>query len=154
MATRSFLAKTASPIWAVAFPPLRQVGDGAFDLHELNGYAILPLDERKSMLAKLLKGGRHYGIALNEHLEVDGTRAFAHACALGFEGIVSKCRDSRYVSGRSKTWVKVKNPNAPRVLAVSGSGFVALAGNVVTCVVRAKARMSTRFSPPGSFGDR
>jgi bifunctional non-homologous end joining protein LigD len=90
----------------------------AFDLLELNGEDLrqLKLDERKLQLAKLLKGSRHYGIVLNEHLEADGERAFYHACALGFEGIVSKRRDSRYVSGRSKNWVKVKNPNASGVL--------------------------------------
>ena len=43
--------------------------------------------ERKSKLAKLLKGSRHHGIALNEHLEADGEKAFYHACALGFEGL-------------------------------------------------------------------
>jgi ATP-dependent DNA ligase len=35
---------------------------------------------------------------------------FAHACSLGFEGIVSKRKDSRYVSGRSPYWLKMKNP--------------------------------------------
>jgi bifunctional non-homologous end joining protein LigD len=90
----------------------------AFDLLELNGEDLrqLTLDERKSKLAKLLKGSRHHGIVLNEHLEADGERAFYHACALGFEGIVSKRRDSRYASGRSRSWIKVKNPNAPGVL--------------------------------------
>jgi bifunctional non-homologous end joining protein LigD len=90
----------------------------AFDLLELNSEDLRqpPLDERKSKLAKLLRSSRHSGIALNEHLEADGAKAFAHACNLGFEGIVSKRRDSRYVSGRSKTWVKVKNPKAPGVL--------------------------------------
>jgi bifunctional non-homologous end joining protein LigD len=32
---------------------------------------------------------------------------------MGFEGIVSKRRDSRYSSGRSPHWLKSKNPNAP-----------------------------------------
>jgi bifunctional non-homologous end joining protein LigD len=31
------------------------------------------------------------------------------------EGIVSKRKDSRYRSGRSRHWVKMKNPNAPPV---------------------------------------
>jgi ATP-dependent DNA ligase len=38
---------------------------------------------------------------------------FRHACRLGFEGIVSKGLSSRYVSGRSKDWLKLKNPAAP-----------------------------------------
>jgi bifunctional non-homologous end joining protein LigD len=38
---------------------------------------------------------------------------FEHACLLGCEGIVSKRKDSRYRSGRSRHWVKTKNPAAP-----------------------------------------
>jgi bifunctional non-homologous end joining protein LigD len=41
---------------------------------------------------------------------------FRHACKLGLEGIVCKRRDAAYRSGRSKTWLKVKNPAAPGVL--------------------------------------
>jgi hypothetical protein len=37
-------------------------------------------------------------------------RIFAHACKLGFEGIVSKRRDHPYRSGPSKAWIKVKSP--------------------------------------------
>jgi len=35
---------------------------------------------------------------------------FEHARSLGLEGIVSKRKDSRYVSGRSPYWLKMKNP--------------------------------------------
>jgi ATP-dependent DNA ligase len=38
-----------------------------------------------------------------------------HACKLGFEGIVSKRLGSPYVSGRTKHWVKSKNPATPAV---------------------------------------
>ena len=31
---------------------------------------------------------------------------FAHACGVGLESVVSKIRDSRYVSGRGNDWVK------------------------------------------------
>jgi ATP-dependent DNA ligase len=40
---------------------------------------------------------------------------FRHACKLGLEGIVSKRLGSRYRSGRSKDWLKFKNPEAPAV---------------------------------------
>jgi hypothetical protein len=40
---------------------------------------------------------------------------FQHACKLGLEGIVSKHKNSRYVSGRSLHWIKSKNPHAPAV---------------------------------------
>jgi ATP-dependent DNA ligase len=38
-----------------------------------------------------------------------------HACVLGCEGIVSKRLGSIYRSGRSKDWLKFKNPAAPAV---------------------------------------
>jgi ATP-dependent DNA ligase len=43
------------------------------------------------------------------------TSCFAHACKLGLEGIVSKRLGSPYRSGRSRHWVKSKNPAAPAV---------------------------------------
>ena len=36
-------------------------------------------------------------------------KSVAHACSLDLEGIVSKRKDSRYVSGRSPYWLKMKN---------------------------------------------
>jgi hypothetical protein len=38
-----------------------------------------------------------------------------HACRLGLEGIVSKRLGSRFRSGRSRHWVKSKNPKHPAV---------------------------------------
>jgi len=42
-------------------------------------------------------------------LEGDGPTVFAHACKMGLEGIVSKRLGSRYRSGRSPDWLKMKN---------------------------------------------
>jgi ATP-dependent DNA ligase len=53
------------------------------------------------------------GIPFSEHLDGDGARMFQHACKLGLEGIVCKRRNAPYRSGRSKAWVKVKNPESP-----------------------------------------
>jgi bifunctional non-homologous end joining protein LigD len=56
------------------------------------------------------------GVQLNEHLEhEDGEVVFRHACKMGLEGIVSKRLGSRYRSGRSPDWLKMKNPAAPAV---------------------------------------
>jgi ATP-dependent DNA ligase len=86
----------------------------AFDLIELNGDDLRrePLNVRKATLASLLTAP---GLRLNEHIEADGPTVFAHACKMGLEGIVSKRKDSRYRSGRSPDWLKMKNPNAPAV---------------------------------------
>jgi len=88
----------------------------AFDLIELNGDDLRrdPLEVRKAMLASIVAKAR-LGIRFNEHLDGDGPTIFAHACKMGLEGIVSKRRDSLYRSGRSRDWLKMKNPAAPPV---------------------------------------
>jgi bifunctional non-homologous end joining protein LigD len=89
----------------------------AFDLLELDGQDLRrePFETRKETLASLLRRCRP-GVRLNEHLEHDdGAAVFHHACKLGCEGIVSKRLGSPYRSGRSKDWLKFKNPVAPAV---------------------------------------
>ena len=73
-----------------------------------------PLEVRKATLASVIARAAS-GLRLNEYIEHDGPTVFAHACKLGLEGIVSKRKDSRYSSGRSRHWIKSKNPNAPAV---------------------------------------
>jgi ATP-dependent DNA ligase len=88
----------------------------AFDLIELDGQDLrrMPIEHRKGKLLQLIRD-RHPGIVFNAHYVVDGGIVFKNACALGCEGIVSKRLGSCYRSGRSKYWVKVKNPKAPAV---------------------------------------
>jgi bifunctional non-homologous end joining protein LigD len=77
----------------------------AFDLLYLNGYDLrkLPLIERKALLKKILA---ETDVQFSESFEVDGREMFKHACEVGLEGVVSKVRDSRYLSGRGNDWVK------------------------------------------------
>jgi bifunctional non-homologous end joining protein LigD len=91
----------------------------AFDLIELNGDDLRrePLEVRKATLTSLLTKART-GIRINEHIEADGATVFRHACRLGCEGIVSKRRDSSYRSGRSRDWLKSKNPDSPAMTRV------------------------------------
>jgi bifunctional non-homologous end joining protein LigD len=96
----------------------------AFDLLELDGdhWRSRPLEERKARLAKLLSkaGG---GVYLSEHLAGEGGVIFEHACRMGLEGIVSKRRDFPYRSGRSKCWIKVKNPASPAAVRIQDGKF-------------------------------
>jgi ATP-dependent DNA ligase len=88
----------------------------AFDLLELNGEDLRrePLELRKRQLATLLRAAK-IGLQLNEHISEPGDVVFRHACKMGLEGIVSKRLSSRYRSGRSPDWLKMKNPAAPSV---------------------------------------
>jgi bifunctional non-homologous end joining protein LigD len=82
----------------------------AFDLLELDGRDLRgePWQVRRTALVMLLRGSGA-GIRLCEHIEAaDGAVVFRAACTMGLEGIVAKRRDSRYHSGRSRDWIKIK----------------------------------------------
>lgn len=86
----------------------------AFDIMMLNGEDLrrLPWLERRNKLKRLL-GRRSLGLAYNDHFIGSGQDIYEAACRMGLEGIVSKRIDAPYKSGSSKTWLKVKNPEAP-----------------------------------------
>jgi bifunctional non-homologous end joining protein LigD len=80
--------------------------------------AAEPLERRKARLERVLARAPA-GIQFNEHAaDLDGATVFEHACKLGLEGIVSKRREFPYRSGRTKSWIKVKNPKSPAMLRV------------------------------------
>jgi bifunctional non-homologous end joining protein LigD len=70
----------------------------AFDLLRLGGDDLRqrPLEKRREALA------------------AEGAVVFKNACASGLEGIVSKRAGSFYKSGRSRNWLKTKNPDFVR----------------------------------------
>ena len=89
----------------------------AYDILELDGADVRqePLQERRKRLSRLMKAkGVRDGIQLSEALTGDGAAIFRHACGMGLEGIVSKRIGSQYVSGRTRAWLKTKNPNFER----------------------------------------
>jgi bifunctional non-homologous end joining protein LigD len=96
----------------------------AFDLLYLNGYDLrkVPLFERKALSNKIIA---ETDIQFSESFEVDGAEMYKHACKTGLEGVVSKVRDSRYVSGRVNDWVK-KTCAQRETLSIAG---FALDGN-------------------------
>ena len=96
----------------------------AFDVLELDGEdcRAMRLLERKARLRKLLSRVKH-GIHYTGHLDADGHAVFKHACKFRCEGIVAKRVDSRYQSGRTKTWLKVKNPQSPAALRIEEGTF-------------------------------
>jgi len=90
-----------------SFQLLQQLGTSrrglaffAFDLLGVDGEDLkpLPLEERKRRLETLI-GHRARMIRYTPHFDADGKTVLAHACRLGAEGIVSKCRTAPYRSG-------------------------------------------------------
>ena len=89
----------------------------AYDIMEVDGQDVRPepLEERRKRLARLLKAQAvREGIQLSEALTGDGATIFRHACGMDREGIVSKRIGSRYVSGRTRAWLKTRTPNFER----------------------------------------
>jgi len=90
-------------------PAETQVRFCAFDVVHLLGRdtTIIPFRERIALLEQALEGSSD-PIMAPERVEGDPADLFHHACALGWEGLVAKREDSRYRSGRSPDWRKLK----------------------------------------------
>ena len=84
----------------------------AFDLLFLDGVDLRSrsLLWRKAQLRRLLEEGSAAGspVRLVEHVRGEGPAFYAHACALGVEGVVSKRADSLYQAKRSPSWRKLR----------------------------------------------
>jgi bifunctional non-homologous end joining protein LigD len=80
----------------------------AFDLPWLLGRDLrhLPIEDRKALLAKAVTEGPDLKVV--PVLEGDPRRLFEGACRNGWEGLVAKRSGSRYTSGRSSDWRKLK----------------------------------------------
>ena len=86
----------------------------AFDLLRLEGVdlRLRPIEGRRETLMWLVDGVS--GILFSDAIAAEGAVVFAKACELGLEGIVSKREGSFYRSGKSRNWLKTKNPNFVR----------------------------------------
>ncbi|MGN6209345.1 DNA ligase D [Asticcacaulis sp.] len=82
-----------------------------FDLLYLDGEDLrgLHLLERKARLAELLKGKDFDGrINFSEHFFEADKGFLNRICDMEMEGLICKRADAPYVSGRAKSWLKVK----------------------------------------------
>jgi bifunctional non-homologous end joining protein LigD len=89
----------------------------AFDLLFVGGQDLrgFPLEERRSMLAALLRDEPYDGLWFSGEVEgSQGEALFRQACAMNLEGIVSKRKGRPYRSGPTKDWRKIKCPEDPR----------------------------------------
>lgn len=82
-----------------------------FDVLSLDGRDLtgLPLRERKAILRRSLDFRGH--VRFTPHRNADGERLFREACERGWEGLIAKRADSRYVHSRSRDWLKLKCGN-------------------------------------------
>jgi bifunctional non-homologous end joining protein LigD len=131
----------------------------AFDLLYLAGFDLRDLDllARKSVLQSILPTVGP--LRFSEHVAAEGEAMFEHVERMGLEGIVAKRASSRYVSKRSRDWIKINAAKSDDFVVVGyaqsrdgGDGFAALllaqyrdgelafAGRVGTGFNRADAR--------------
>ena len=90
-----------------------------FDMLEYDGHDLRdrPLRERKAQLRQAVKFGGP--VRFTPHRLGDGETAFRHACERGWEGVIAKRADSRYVGKRSRDWLKLKC-NRAQELVIGG----------------------------------
>jgi bifunctional non-homologous end joining protein LigD len=82
-----------------------------FDLLSLDGKDMRkePLIKRKARLQHLLTEKKLPDwLVYSDHVVGSGAEFYRGACDAGLEGVVSKVADSKYVSGRTKSWLKTK----------------------------------------------
>jgi bifunctional non-homologous end joining protein LigD len=82
-----------------------------FDLLSLDGkdWRDKPLLKRKERLHELLtEKNLPDWLVYSDHVLGSGGEFYRQACGAGLEGVVSKLADPKYVSGRTKSWLKTK----------------------------------------------
>jgi bifunctional non-homologous end joining protein LigD len=94
----------------------------------LEGHDVraLPLRSRKRLLRGALEF--HGPIRWTAHRNRDGEEMFAEACRKGWEGLIGKRADSKYVSSRSRDWLKLKCEHGQELVI---GGFTAPRGSRV-----------------------
>jgi bifunctional non-homologous end joining protein LigD len=131
----------------------------AFDLVYLTGFDLRDLDllARKSLLQSILPTVGP--LRFSEHVAAEGEAMFEQVERMGLEGIVAKRASSRYVTKRSRDWIKINAAKSDDFVIAGyaqardgGNGFAALllaqyrdgepvfAGRVGTGFNRADAR--------------
>jgi bifunctional non-homologous end joining protein LigD len=82
-----------------------------FDVLYVDGYDLrgVALDERKRLLKSIVTPAEQ--IRISDAFETSGEQMFEAARKMGLEGILAKDRRSKYESGRSTCWLKLKVQN-------------------------------------------
>src|SRR6185312_9204544 len=69
----------------------------------------LPLSERKTKLAHVLKrNGHRQLLTYCEHWQDEAPKLLQAACDRGADGLIAKRADAPYTAGRTRDWLKVK----------------------------------------------
>ncbi|MCG2592287.1 DNA ligase D [Ramlibacter sp. XY19] len=82
-----------------------------FDLPYLEGQDLrkVPLHARRERLQRLLEERPQERLRYSAAFDADASAILQSARQMGLEGVLAKRRDAPYVSGRSESWLKLKN---------------------------------------------
>jgi bifunctional non-homologous end joining protein LigD len=82
-----------------------------FDLPYLEDHDLrkVPLVARRQLLRRLLQERPQARLRFSEAFDADAAAILESARRMGLEGVIAKRKDAPYVSGRTETWLKLKN---------------------------------------------
>ncbi|GAB1584128.1 non-homologous end-joining DNA ligase [Phyllobacterium phragmitis] len=111
----------------------------AFDLLYIDGHDLrdMVLRERRHLLADLLKGETG-AIRLSEEIEADGEEILRSACTNGMEGIIAKDSNSRYRSGRTGDWIKIKCTQSESFAVIGYEPSQKVTGSIASLLLAAR----------------
>jgi bifunctional non-homologous end joining protein LigD len=109
-----------------------------------------PLVSRRAALEQVIDGGLAH-VFTARRLAANGLAAFRQVEQRGYEGLVAKDPQSRYVSGRSSHWVKVKQRQEGEFVI---GGFTGVNGGVTSLLVGEQTDQGLRYVGEVELGMR
>ncbi len=90
----------------------------AFDLLHFDKYSLINMSliDRKKALKKHIRFSKK--LKYTPHVAKEGEKYLKKACKKGWEGIIAKQKDSKYISKRTRNWLKFKCSNRQEFLIV------------------------------------
>lgn len=123
----------------------------AFDLLYFDGHLLTnaELSVRRHVLTDFLDGAIG-AIQLSEEFEGDGAGLLQSACSYGLEGIIAKHRDSKYRSGRTGDWLKIKCVQSESFIVIGYEQSTVARGGIGSLLLA--ARQGDGWKSVGSVG--
>lgn len=123
----------------------------AFDLLYFDGHLLTntELSVRRHLLTDFLDGATG-AIQLSEEVDGDGDKLLETARSHGLEGIIAKNRESKYRSGRTGDWLKIKCVQSESFIVVGYEQSSVARGGIGSLLLAARQRNDWKYV--GSVG--
>ena len=123
----------------------------AFALAYFDGHLLTnaELSVRRHLLTDFLDDATG-AILLSEEVDGQGAKLLERACSLGLEGIIAKHRDSKYRSGRTGDWLKIKCIQSESFIVIGYEQSAVARGGIASLLLA--ARRGDSWVSVGSVG--